>query len=105
MEKKLPKVFANQINKNFNNNESVYVEKKEKVEEKKSLKPVTGKTINQKIQTIFNSRNYIYKADVEIEEKSGKRVIKVIGKNGNYLITIDNERIPIDSILDIRVVE
>ena len=99
MDKKLPKVFANRIEKNIENNERIYVASKS-VEEKEEKKDTN---INQKIKTIFNSKNYIYKAEVEITTSSGKMLKKVIGKNGNHLITIDNEIIPIDTILDIQL--
>lgn len=109
MEKKLPKVFANQIDKNFSNNEKVFVasrEPKEEIKEKQKKidLDLRGMNINQKIKSIFNSKNYIYKADVEISRNGQKSVKKIIGKSGNNLITIDNEIIPIDTIEDIQLI-
>ncbi len=105
MDKKLPKVFANKIDREFHNNEKVFVASHE--EEKKNPKVASldlrGMNVNQKIKSIFNSKNYIYKADVEIVQKGQKKVKKIIGKNGNNLITIDNEIIPIDTIEDISL--
>ena len=101
MEKKIPKVFVNQINKKLNNNEDVYYSKEERspiIEEKKEL---LGGNIHQKLNQIFNSPKYVYKADVEIKLKDRTVKKRVVGKNGNYLITIENELIPIQDIIDI----
>jgi len=105
MGKDLPKVFANSIDKKLNNNESVYYEKSdrqviEKEEPKKSLLSDSF-NINQKINRIFGSSRYVYKADVDITLKNGKVSKKVIGRNKNELITMDNELIKIADILDI----
>lgn len=111
MDKKLPKVFANKIDKNINNNERVYVAKgsseafiKEENETQLNRIDLRELNINQKIKAIFNSKSYIYKADVEIVQKGQKVIKKIIGKNGNHLITIDNEIIPIETIEDIQLV-
>jgi len=101
MDKKLPKVFANKIDKKINNNETYYATNenrgvKEEITEKESY------NINQKIRNIFNSTRYVYKADVVITMTDKTVTKKIIGKNNNQLITIDNELIPISDILDIK---
>ena len=63
---------------------------------------LSSKTIEQKIKEIFDSNTYIYKADVEITTKDTKMTKRLIGKNGKYLITMDNELIPIEEITDIK---
>ena len=69
-----------------------------------SKKPkVFANKINKKIRDIFNSSSYLYRANVVITFKNGEVTKKIIGKNNNQLITIDNELIPIDDILDIRL--
>lgn len=103
MEKKLPKVFANKIDKttnehvNYSRGEMVKEQPKETV--KKSV--ASDKTIYQKLNSIFNSPKYVYKAEVLITTKEGKMTKKIIGKNSNHLITIDNELIPLSDIIDI----
>lgn len=109
MEKKLPKVFANKIEKEFNNNERVYYERSnepikisEKTKENK-LNISEEFTINQKINRIFGSSKYVYKANVTIKLKDGNTVDKkVIGRNKKELITMDNELIKISDISDIK---
>ena len=102
MEKKLPKVFANKIDKELKNNETVYYNKNEerKIEEKESLSSIL--TVNQKINQIFSSTRYVYKADVIITTKNGKINKRIIGRNRNELITIDNEVINVNDIIDIE---
>lgn len=112
MEKKLPKVFANTIEKELNNNERVYYERNasQELKEDKNKTEVTKKnkiseefTINQKINKIFGSSRYVYKADVKIVLKDGNTVDKkIIGRNKNELITMDNELIQISDIVDIK---
>lgn len=110
MEKKLPGVFANKIDKEFYNNDRVYYsssnsnysersENKELMEEKNQTKMTLN--INQKINNIFNSNRYVYKAEVVITTKDEKLVKKIIGQNKTHLITMENELIPISDIIDI----
>ena len=101
MEKKLPKIFANKIDKKINNNESVYYDKNEvRNEQKNNTSSVF--TVNQKINQIFSSARYVYKADVIITTKNGKMNKRIIGRNRNELITMDNEVINVNDILDIE---
>lgn len=101
MEKKLPKVFANKIDKNLNNNETVYYNKNELRSEQKDNSSSIF-TVNQKINQIFSSARYVYKADVIITTKNGKMNKRIIGRNRNELITMDNEVINVNDILDIE---
>lgn len=104
MEKKLPEVFANRITKKAGNNEDVYYSSN--VDDERSVsasKPkLKGKNVNQKINEIFNSSNYIYKADVKIFLKNDIINKRIVGKNATHLITIDNELIPLTDIIDIE---
>lgn len=106
MNKKLPGVFANKIEKNISNNEIVYYssheEKKDKEEKIKADTNIEHKNIYQKINDIFNSEKYVYKARVEIKLKDGIKKVNIIGYNNGYLITIDNELISITDIEDIK---
>lgn len=110
MAKKLPGVFVNTIDKELHNNEHVYVSSQERevsVEQKdvKEEHSINQPSVSSKINQIFSSRNYIYKADVSITLQDETITKKIIGKNGNYLITYENELIPIDEITDIQVIE
>ena len=104
MDKKLPKVFANKVDKHAGNNRDVFYSSKEEVDDNRGVKtPVSREpNVSQKINSIFSSSRYVYKADVEITLKSGVVNKRIVGRNVNHLITIDNELIPISDILDIK---
>lgn len=113
MNKELPKVYANKIEKPLTNNDSYSYngnvkkadDRKADNVERKETKNIIEKNVIQKIDDIFHSPRYVYKADVVITTKEGESTYKIIGKNYNNLITIDNELIKIDDILDIRFSE
>lgn len=105
---KLPKVFANTINKKLSNNtECSYGAKDEPIEEKDLRKDLVKPdlNINQKINKIFASSTYVYKADVKIVTDDEVIIKKIIGRNNKNIITIDNKVIPIDSIKDIEIIK
>ena len=72
MEKKLPSVFANKNAKTVGNNKKVFYSSKDDNldiitnEDRGETPKRNERNINQKIKDIFNSSNYIYKADVEL---------------------------------------
>lgn len=96
--KDLPKVFHNKIDKKFDNNRSVYYSNN--THEDNTV--TDTRTVLQKINDIFSSPNYVYKANVEITLKDKKVTKRIIGRNKNYLITMDNDLIPITDIIDIK---
>jgi hypothetical protein len=78
------------------------------MQHKKQKDTITNKpkkTINQKIIEILNTKNHIYKIPVKIETEQETMIKKIIGKNQNNLITIDNELIKIEDIVDIEIYE
>ena len=96
--KDLPKVFQSKIDKKFNdNNRSVYYSSNSSNDE-----VVDTRTIKQKINDIFSSPNYVYKANVDITLKDKKITKRIIGRNKDYIITMDNDLIPIGDIIDIK---
>lgn len=107
MNNKLPKIFANKIEKKVNNNKQVYVSENKKDESEKTKDQLKRhpyeKTINQKINEILKSNNYIYKIPVKIELNNGKIITNIIGKNKKNIITINNELINIEEIKNIEL--
>lgn len=112
MEKKLPKVFVNNPNKEFNNNDkifcsidkssdNIYQNDRESRNSESTKMLNSQKNIYQKISDIFNSEKYVYKAEVGIKTSKGVKATHIIGQNRTHLITIDNELIPITEIEDI----
>lgn len=134
MKKKLPKVFANNITKTIDNNEKIYTsinqnnqtetlekykttEKQEKETsiQKQMIQQPTKKKINQtkkqsetimqKINKLINTKEYIYKIPVKITTNKKEITTKIIGKNKKNIITIENELIKIEDIINIETYE
>lgn len=105
MDKKLPSIFANKIDKPLSNNERVAYGAKEKKSETEERSSTSNKNVTQKISEIFSSPRYVYKADVKIVTKNGTFTKKIIGQNNTHLITIDNELFPISDIVDIAFID
>lgn len=102
--KDLPKVFHNKIDKKFDNNRSVFYSSNS-YNDVESIDSTDHRTVIQKINDIFSSPNYVYKANVEITLKDKKITKRIIGRNKNYIITMDNNLIPITDIVDIKSVK
>lgn len=94
------KVFANDSSKKFSNNEKLYYSMDNRVIKKEEHSD--NRNIQQKIKDIFTSRNYVYKADVIITVNGQVKEKRIIGRNNQYLITSENELIPIATIEDIK---
>ena len=92
---KKPSVFANKIDHKLNNNEQVFT----------SFKEVRNDHIDvrKKLQEIFNSPKYVYKANVIIKTNDGIIEKTIVGMNNDEILTFDNEKIKIEDILDINL--
>lgn len=99
MKKELPKIYSEVVD--HDTNTSVAYTKSDELRSEKETVP--GKSVDQKIREIFNSVNYVYKIQVVIETGEGSNVKQLVGRNRDYLITMDNEQIPISSIKDIYI--
>ena len=64
----------------------------------KALAPVLEELAKE-----YAGKVYIYKIDVVIVTDNNKVIKRIIGKNKNNLITMDNEYIPINTIRDIYI--
>ena len=97
MNNKLPKVFANPVDHKIKNNNEFF----STINNSSVINEVNREEVIKKINNIFASRNYTYKLNFKIRTKSGVVEKRIIGKNDNYLITLDNDKILIDEIEDI----
>ncbi len=103
MNNRLPNVFRNRKVGVVRNNKEVFYSKEEKKELPKEDDKIQKIIIRKKINDIFNSRNFIYKAKVIITTKEKDMLVEIIHKNNSALLTLNNESIPIDDILDIKL--
>ena len=97
-----PKVFINQINKYIKNNkESYHFTNENEVLEK--IDRIDNMNLVSKINEYFLSDNFVYKfrAKIVLKDKS-ERIVDVVALKDNNLITIDEEKINIDDIVDIK---
>ena len=90
MNKKLPKVFQNNIG-DIKNNERVYHASNDNV-------VFDNSDVKDVIEQIFTSPNHVYKTPVVIKTKEGTYECDVIGRTTDSLITIDNQKIAINNI-------
>lgn len=88
-------MYQNKVDKVFNNNKNIFTTLNNK------NRVMESNDIRKKINSILNGNDYIYRVNVHILLDTGLIDRKIIGIYNNNLITLDNEYIPIDSILDI----
>ncbi len=91
MNKNLPKVFANPINKQLNNNKEVFLSTEE-------IRYDRMDNILGKINEIFANPHHVYKSKVEI--RMGNDVINtvIVGKTNKELLTLNGDKINIKDI-------
>ena len=101
--KELPKMYHSKINKSLDNVQKVYstIEKHENMEDNINQGKYSHVSIDKKINNIFNDNGFVYKADVTIVTDTNTIRKRIVARNVNNLITIDNEYIPISLIRDI----
>jgi hypothetical protein len=100
MDKELPKMYRTKINKPITSIQKIYRSNDNSIGNDSNYK-YSNISIDKKINNIFNSYDYVYKADVTIVTDNEIFEKRIIARNNNNLITIDNESIPINIIRDI----
>lgn len=101
MNKELPKMYHNKINKTVNSIQKVYSSMENHKNNELRQNKYSSISIDQKIEQIFKEKDFVYKADVEIITDAETIKKRIVARNQNNLITIDNEYIPISIIRDI----
>lgn len=100
--KELPRMYQNKINKKIGSIQKVYSTLNESRNNKKEDNiRYSSISIDKKIDNIFNASDYVYKADVTIVTDKETINKRIVARNKNNIITIDNEYIPISIIRDI----
>lgn len=92
-------LFVNKFDKEFRNNEKVFYSRGNNIN-----REIEKVDVRKKINDIFKSNDFIYKADVVITLRDCKLNTTIIARNNSSLITMDNEVIKISDILDIKKV-
>lgn len=99
MKEELPKVYANKIDRNLNNSQDIYYQDHTENNNSKDVR-----SVNKKISDIFNSSNFIYKSRVKITTYDKTFTKTIVGRKNNSLLTMDNEIININDIIDIETI-
>ena len=101
MNKDLPNIYKGVVNTDNNQDKSILNE-----EVKVNKTDISNdKDIKEDIKKILNSKDFIYRADVLITLKNNEKIKKtIIGTNNNSLITIDDELIDINNIIQIDLI-
>ena len=107
MDKKLPRIFKSDIDKEINNNRSVYYVKGENDEfsfsTKKEMQTDVFIDIEEKINKIFKPGRHSFNVGVEIITANKTYDTKIAGKIRDCIVTLDNDVIPIKDIVDIKI--
>ena len=91
---KLPRVYQNKIDHDINCGQDSFYSQNSFSSNHRSIK----------VNDIFTGIDFIYKKRVEITLNNNMILVKdIVSKNDKYLITIDNEKILINDIKDIKV--
>lgn len=104
MKKILPSLYKGKVRSDSNKNQKQTVLSKieDNVTNVVVNDEIESKNINRKIRDIFNSPNYVYRANVSITMNDGETLKKtIIGRTNNSLITIDDELIDVSKIIQI----
>lgn len=96
MKNDLPKVFANNITKQFTNNEELFTSINEQI------RSVSKSDLLRKLNEIFNSPNHVYKSKVLINILGKEQEKIIVGRNELNVFTLDGEKIPLSDIYDIK---
>ena len=93
--KELPKVFVSPIEKKIDNNKNLFYSRL--LGDRKDTKDIL-----KEIDSIFHSKNFVYKSKVEITTKDGVFEEVIVGRTGTSLLTMDGKAILITEIKDIK---
>ena len=88
--KELPKVFVSPIEKKIDNNKNLFYSRL--LGDRKDTKDIL-----KEIDSIFHSKNFVYKSKVEITTKYGVFEEVIVGRTGTSLLTMDGKSILITS--------
>lgn len=105
MNDKIPKIYKNKIDKLRTKVQKDFYYHSDNEINNRAITPskISRSELLDKINAIFKRPDFVYQADVIIMYKTGEnKHKKVVGLKENYLITLENEKIMLDDILDIK---
>lgn len=95
--KKLPELYKNIISLNSHNKKYCIVEEKNNIN--------TKTNVEEKIKSILNNSNYLNNISVIIKTKNKEYRTSIVAKVNNNILTINNDKIPLNEIVSIEELE
>ena len=93
--KKLTELYKNLNSKPKDNNKKVYYMENEE-------RTVNSSSIEEELESIFHTLGYSYNIPVEIKTSTETYHTSLVAKTKENVLTIDNQIIPIKSIIQIK---
>lgn len=109
MDKKLPSIFKNEIDKNIDNNRKVFYSKYESignvVEKTSEVDSSNDKSVSlsSSLDDLLKNNQFIFNVPVEISLKEEIVNTKIVSKVGDHLLTSSGKIINLEDILLIRI--
>lgn len=104
MNDKIPKIYVNKLDKKIDNNKKVYYSFYDNNEEVINEVEIDYMDIQNKINNLFKSIDFVYKKKFLIKTKESEKEYIIISKSFDYLLTINGIKIYIKDIIDIKVI-
>lgn len=108
MNEKFPEIFKNKIDNIKSKIQNEYYcrnvgEENNDKETNVGNNKISKSKLLDKINSIFKRPDFVYQADITIINKNGENMNKkIVGFKDNYLLTLDEEKIYLDDIYDIK---
>ena len=94
-------IYEGVINKKINNNQEYFDSTKEIINKEKDIEI----SVSEKIDKLLNRNGYIFNANVIIITNQKEYKTRIAGIVNNHIITLDNEIIRIEDIIDIKILD
>ena len=95
---KLPKIYHEDINKSIKNNKQVTYIRNNNISSNNE-----NDSIEEVLNKVFNGVGYSFNIPLRIETYHKVYNTSLIGKTSNYLLTFDNDTIPISDVKKIVI--
>lgn len=109
MQKKLPKIYQSAFSHEITNNHRVYYSANPENQIRTGKEPsrnlngsMEKEEVEKAIYDLFHTTGYVFNIPVEIKTQDQSYNTKIAGRIQQTLVTLDDKRIPISSIVSIK---
>lgn len=100
--KKLPKIYQNEVKKNFNNNEKVYYSEKNRRNSSNSVKVKSKNQIIDELNSLKKESGFIFNKPLIITTKDKTYDTAIVKMNNIEILTLNEDIIKIEDIISIE---